>query len=105
MYDLADGVPRDCAHALRCAGTNGRGRIQAPEKTKTAAGRSTFRCSFTHRLLQAVQQFLESNRSFWARRSMHMDIIPMHIWHIIMAVLRRFMLLSSSLYLLKLGAS
>ena len=31
---------------------------------------------------------------------MHMDIIPMHIWHIIMAVLRRFML-----YLLKLGAS
>lgn len=36
---------------------------------------------------------------------MHMDIIPMHIWHITMAVLRRFMLLSSSLYLLKLGAS
>ena len=36
---------------------------------------------------------------------MHMDIIPMHIWHIIMAMLRRFMLLSSSLYLLKLGAS
>ena len=36
---------------------------------------------------------------------MHMDIIPMHISHIIMAVLRRFMLLSSSLYLLKLGAS
>ena len=36
---------------------------------------------------------------------MHMDIIPMHFWHIIMAVLRRFMLLSSSLYLLMLGAS
>ena len=29
----------------------------------------------------------------------------MHIWHIIMAVLRRFMLLSSSLYLLKSGES
>ena len=36
---------------------------------------------------------------------MHMDVIPMHIWHIFMAVLRRFMLLTSSLYLLKLGAS
>ena len=34
---------------------------------------------------------------------MHMDIIPMHIWHIIMAVLRRFMLLSSSLYFAKAG--
>ena len=34
---------------------------------------------------------------------MHMDIIPMHISHIIIAVLRRFMLLSSSLYFAEAG--
>lgn len=36
---------------------------------------------------------------------MHMDIIPMHISHIIIAVLRRFMLLSSSLYFAEAGRS
>ena len=90
--------------------TAGRGAVHLlsgpPEQTKKQRQVvPTLRCLFTHRLFQAVKQFLESNRSFWARRNMHMDIIPMHIWHIIMAVLRRFMLLSSSLYLLKLGAS
>ena len=34
---------------------------------------------------------------------MHMDIIPMHISHIIIAVLRRFMLPSSSLYFAEAG--
>lgn len=100
IYDLADGAPRDCARAPLPAGTNER---DVPGKIKTAAGRSTFRCLFTHRLFQAVKQFLESNRSFWARRNMHMDIIPMHISHIIIAVLRRFMLLSSSLYFAEAG--
>ena len=100
IYDLADGAPRGCAHAPLPAGTNERG---VPGKIKTAAGRSTFRCLLTHRLFQAVKQFLESSRSFWARRNMHMDIIPMHISHIIIAVLRRFMLLSSSLYFAEAG--
>ena len=36
---------------------------------------------------------------------MHMDIIPMHISHIIIAVPRRFMLLSSSLYFAEAGRS
>jgi hypothetical protein len=95
LYDLADGEPQDCARAQLPTGTN----------KKTAAGRSTFRCLFTHRLFQADKQFLESNRSFWARRNMHMDIIPMHISHIIIAVPRRFMLLSSSLYFAEAGRS
>jgi hypothetical protein len=104
IYDLAGGIPWGCACAPLSAGTNERGG-GAPrrDKTKTAAGRSTLRCLLTHRLFQADKQFLESNRSFWARGNMHMDIIPMHISHIIIAVPRRFMLPSSSLYFAEAG--
>ena len=75
-----------------------------PEQTKKQRQVvPTLRCLLTHRLFQAAKQFLESNRPFWARRNSHMDIMPMHISHIIMAVLRRFMLLSSSLYFAEAG--
>lgn len=88
--------------------TAGRGAVHLlggpPEQTKKQRQVvPTLRCLLTHRLFQAAKQFLESNRPFRARRNSHMDIMPMHISHIIMAVLRRFMLLSSSLYFAEAG--
>ena len=94
---------RGAVHVPRCLPEQTKEVAPRRDKTKTAAGRSTLRCLLTHRLFQADKQFLESNRSFWARGNMHMDIIPMHISHIIIAVPRRFMLPSSSLYFAEAG--
>ena len=76
-----------------------------PEQTKKQrqVDRPSAACSHTG--------FFKPTNSFWkatahfGRANMHMDIIPMHISHIIIAVLRRFMLLSSSLYFAEAGRS
>jgi hypothetical protein len=48
----------------------------------------TLRCLLTHRLFSSRQTVFGKLMTFSARRNMHMDIIPMHISHIIMVTLR-----------------